>query len=198
MCQDTCVSYAKGMNVIHGATCNGSILAALYPCDPLLPPENLLLFQPHITYNGSPTHHTAFELGVQPCIPLNKPLEVETLLNSKIHFVPLLLWLSHSSGLVLCNLPQEYAYLCMELFFISELCMSFRYLTLAITDRMDAASSGPSWHHFHYWTHTRTHENSRYINHEFVCICSIQTDLMSLMTKQSWVNLWILHCYLFW
>ena len=154
--QDTRASYAEGMSAIHGATCNGSISAALYPCDPLLPTENSLLSQPRIAYNGSPTHHTAFELGVQPRIPLNKPPEVETLLNSKIHFIPLLLWLSHGSGLVPCNLPQEYAYLCMGLFFISELRVSFRYLTPAITDRMDTACSGPSWHHSHYWTHTRT------------------------------------------
>ncbi|KAF8141332.1 hypothetical protein EV363DRAFT_1391802 [Boletus edulis] len=91
------------------------------PSDLPCPPENVPPSYPYLALNGSLTPDTTSPPAFQPRIPLNKPPDVETLLNSHHHSIPLLLWVSHDSGLVPCNLPPEYAYSCMGLFFISDL-----------------------------------------------------------------------------
>lgn len=107
-----------------------------YPSCLLPPPENSQPSHPLPAFNGSHNHQT----DPQPPIPLCKPPEMDTLMDSHIRFVPLLLWIAHDSDLVPCNPPPEYLYLCMGLFFISNLRVSHRYLILAATDRIVACS----------------------------------------------------------
>ncbi|KIK90494.1 hypothetical protein PAXRUDRAFT_151821 [Paxillus rubicundulus Ve08.2h10] len=54
-------------------------------------------------------------------IPLTKPPEIQTLLDSRAHRTPLLIWSSGDCKLTPCTLPQEYAYSCLGFFFISDL-----------------------------------------------------------------------------
>ncbi|KAG6381858.1 hypothetical protein JVT61DRAFT_472 [Boletus reticuloceps] len=106
---------------IHRAVQNDPVSTArsaqLCPSNLPCPPENVPPSYPCLALNGSLTPNTTSP----PRIPLNKPPDVETLLSSHRHSIPLLLWVSHDSGLVPCNLPPEYAYSCMGLFFISDL-----------------------------------------------------------------------------
>lgn len=142
-CQGTRESCARGRSQIHCVTQNDSLSGVrstqLCPSDPLFPPENLPSSLPCPAFSGSLSLHAASQRSSQPRIPLNKPPEVETLLNSQLHFIPLLLWIPHDSELVSCNLPTEYAYLCMGLFFISDLRVSYRYLTPTAIDTLLAA-----------------------------------------------------------
>ena len=129
-CQGTRESYAGSRGPIHDTTQNDSVLAVgsaqPYPSSPLSPPENPPSPHPRPV---SLTHH-----NFQPRIPLNKPPEVETLLNSHLCFIPLLLWISHGSGLAPRMLPPEHAYSCMGFFFISDLRVSYKYLILIAID----------------------------------------------------------------
>ncbi|KAG8221190.1 hypothetical protein J3R82DRAFT_2755 [Butyriboletus roseoflavus] len=124
-CQGTCEYYVRGRSPSHTATPNDSVSTVhstqLYPSHPLPPAENPPPFNPCSAFDGSLTHHTTFQATFQPRIPFNKPPEVETLLNSHLRLIPLLLWIPHDSGLAPCNLPPEYAFSCMGLFFISDL-----------------------------------------------------------------------------
>ncbi|KAH0836906.1 hypothetical protein J3R83DRAFT_8721 [Lanmaoa asiatica] len=122
-CHSTCERHARGGSPTRNATQNDSVSTVrstqLFLSHPFSPPENMV--PSHPAFNGSPTHHMTFQANFQPLIPLNKPPEVETLQDCHLRFIPLLLWMPHGSGLVPCNLPPEYAYLCMGLFFISDL-----------------------------------------------------------------------------
>lgn len=137
-CQGTRESYAGSRGPIHGATQDDSMLAVRsdQPCpsSPLSPPKSPPSPHPRPV---SLTHHTTSQHNFRPRIPLNKPPEVETLLNSQLCFIPLLLWISHGSGLAPRGLPLEHAYSCMGLFFISDLHVSYRCLILtAIEGRL--------------------------------------------------------------
>lgn len=159
-CQDTRESYARGKSQIHGITQNDSLSgvrsAQLYPSNPLSSPKDLPSSHTCPASNGSLSHHMTSQPNSQPRIPRSKPPEVETLLNSHLCFIPLLLWIPHDSGLVRYNLPPEYAYLCMGLFFISDLSVSYRYLTPTAIEKMLAVCSDPAWRVIHYRTRTRT------------------------------------------
>jgi hypothetical protein len=159
-CQDTRESYAQRMSQIHSATQNNSLLGApstqLYPSNPPPSPKDLPSSHTHPAFNGALVHHTTSQPSSQLRIPLSKPPEVETLLNSHLRSIPLLLWIPHDSRLVPCSLPPEYAYLCMGLFFISDLRVSYRYLTPTAIDKVLAACSGPAWRVLHYRSRTRT------------------------------------------
>ncbi|KAF8550734.1 hypothetical protein OG21DRAFT_1513652 [Imleria badia] len=113
-------SYAGGRSPIHSATQNnsGSAVRPTESCPSNLfsPPDNPPPSPSFLSLNGSLNHHMTSQR-----VPLNKPPEVETLLNSCLHSIPLLLWIRHDSELVPCSIPPAYAYLCMGFFFISDL-----------------------------------------------------------------------------
>lgn len=140
-CQGTCEYCAR--NSIDNATPNDSVSTVrsnqLHSSHPHSSPENPPPFHPGSAFDISLTHHTTSQANLQPRIPLNKPPEVETLLYSHLSLVPLLLWIPRNSKLLPCNLTPEHAYSCMGLFFISNLCVSYRYLALTTIDRILAA-----------------------------------------------------------
>ena len=114
------------------------------PSHPPSPPENSPPSHPCPAFDATHTHHTIPQADFQSRIPLDKPPEVETLLNSQLRFIPLLLWISRDSELVPYKLPPEYVYLCLGLFFISDLHVSCGHLTLTAIDKINVAHSDPA------------------------------------------------------
>ncbi|KAG9308048.1 hypothetical protein JVU11DRAFT_12615 [Chiua virens] len=110
MC-DTHNSLAGEGSRMHNATQDDSVPAST---------DRSSQLYPYPTSDGSLTPLTPLA-SFQPCIPLSKPPEVETLLNSQLHFIPLLLWVQRDSVLVPCHLSPEYEYSCMGFFFVSDL-----------------------------------------------------------------------------
>lgn len=145
--QDTRESYAREGSLVQSPTPNESELAgrSTESCTSSLstPPNTPPPSHPCLALNGSLSHDATSQPDIQPQVPLSKPPEVETLLDSRLHCIPILLWIRRDSKLAPCKIPLEYAYLCMGYFFISDLRVSYRYLTPTVIDRILAACGGP-------------------------------------------------------
>ncbi|KAG0704566.1 hypothetical protein DFH29DRAFT_910904 [Suillus ampliporus] len=70
---------------------------------------------------------------IQPRMPEQKPSEIETLVQCRMHKVPLLIFVSRESGLLPRQLPPEYACSCLGLFFISDLNADIDNTVIAIS-----------------------------------------------------------------
>ncbi|KAF8839374.1 hypothetical protein BDN67DRAFT_1070101 [Paxillus ammoniavirescens] len=70
---------------------------------------------------GSTISSSPPQVNLSQSIPLIKPPDIQTLLDSRAHLAPVLIWSSRDCKLMPCTLPQEYAYSCLGFFFISDL-----------------------------------------------------------------------------
>lgn len=70
---------------------------------------------------------------IQPRVPEHRPFEIETLDQYRMDKIPLLVFTSRESGLLPVQLPPEYAYCCLGLFFISDLNADIDNTVIAIS-----------------------------------------------------------------
>lgn len=94
------------------------------PLPPVLPPcPALQSYTPVVSPSATPTAR----------LPVQKPPEIETLVQYRECNIPLLVFVSQKSGLLPQRLPVEYACVCLGFFFISDMKVSFPLVILLLT-----------------------------------------------------------------
>ena len=106
------------------------------PNSPAIPPSSTSIIQP-------------FRLPVQ------KPPEIETLVQSRACSVPLLVFASQESGLLPRPLSAEYACVCLGFFFISDIKVCFPLVVLLVTF-VDLSAGGEGQHVYYSDVRRRT------------------------------------------
>ncbi|KAG1747776.1 uncharacterized protein EDB91DRAFT_1114795 [Suillus paluster] len=124
---------AVGSEALPSNITTASQLSMLAPAPLPDSPPSPVLSPSLVPQPDSPAMSPSAAPKIQPQVPAQKPSEIETLVQCHMHKVPLLVFVSRESGLLPRQLPPEYAYSCLGLFFISDMNADINNTVIAIS-----------------------------------------------------------------